>query len=347
MKKIYKLQFQFSLFSLFFITLMPAQTVAVYSFAQTSSSLTPLVGGSVLGNSTNDDDLFGPFAIGFSFNYHNTVYTNFSVNTNGYIVLGAATTGSSTAVLSDAMSNTNGSINNAIAGLSEDLIGQAGSVLSWQVQGSNTNHILVVEWKNYNMYGTDGFGSAVPGTNDALTFQIQLYQTSNKIQVVYGTMNADTLAHYNPEVGLRGNSNTDFNNRKVNASNTWATSVAGTVNNDVCLLNSVKHPLTGQAYTWTRTSVGVENIEAEAISLFDIYPNPASATVKLSVPDLHADHFTISIYNIEGKTVYSEKDTNVIGYFSKQIPTENLAKGIYYIKLDTDKGADVKKLVIQ
>jgi Secretion system C-terminal sorting domain len=343
MKKIYTSVLTFSVITLFSISTSLAQVATLYNFTQTSGSFTGLVGATQLGSTTNDDNTFGPFAIGFTFNYNGANYTQFSVNTNGYIVMGTSV-GSSTAVLSDATSNTGGNINNAIAAVSEDLIAQSNSMLWYQLQGSGVNHTLVVEWKNYNMYNAP---SLAPGTGNALNFQIQLSQTSNKIEIIYGTMAADTLPYYNPEIGLRGNSASDFNNRKIGLSNIWASSSAGTLNTDVCQLSHLLYPTTGQTYRWTRTTVGVENTPAEPISYFDMYPNPSNGTLKISVPVIHFDNCTINIYDMEGKSVYYSKDTNIIGNYSKEISTQGIAKGIYYIKLDTGFGVDVKKLVIQ
>ena len=342
MNKLYKL-FILSFAIIANVAVCKAQVSATYNFTQTSGSFSGLVGATILGNSTNDENIFGPFNIGFNFNFNGTIYTQFSVNTNGFIVLGGATAGTSSYVLSD-VAGGGGTINNAIAGCGMDLIGQNNSVLWYQLQGSSVNQILVVEWKNYNEYNSI---SSAPGVGNALNFQIQLYKTSNKIQVVYGTMAGDSMPYMHPEVGLRGASNADFNNRKVNMSNMWSTSGSGTMNSDVCLLSNVIHPMTGQTYIWTRTSVGVDNIAPEVASFFDFYPNPSTETVKISIPTFHIDNCTITIYDMQGKSVYTSKDTNIVGNYSKVISTQNMAKGIYYIRLDTSVGAEVKKLVVQ
>ena len=343
MEQFYKLKIQIISCLLFISAAVNAQVAATYNFSQTSGSMTGLLGATQMGTTTNDEDSFGPFAIGFNFNFNGTVYTQFSVNTNGYIVFGTAASHSA-AVLSDPAGTGTGSINNTVAALCMDIIAQPGSLLWYQLQGNGTNHVLVIEWKNYNMYNAV---SGLPGSGNSLNFQIQLFETSNKIQTVYGTMVADTMPYGDPQVGLRGTSNSDFNNRKVGLANMWANSVAGTINSDVCRLSHTLFPASGQTYVWTRTSVGIENTPAPAFSLFDIYPNPSQGILKLSVPDIHFDQCTISIYGTDGKVVYTVKDTNIIGNYSKSISTQGFAKGIYFIKLDTGTGADVKKLVIQ
>ena len=345
MKKIYTFILSFSIITFYFTHTLNAQVASSYNFSQTSGSYTGLVGATVLGNPFNDDNTFPQLPIGFNFNYNGAVYTQFSVNTNGYIVLGNSNSnGSSSAVLSDVTNNVGGSINNSIAALSEDLVGQNSSMLWYQTQGNSNNHILVVEWKNYNMYNAL---SSAPGSGNALNFQIQLFETSNKIQVIYGTMVADTMPLFMAEIGLRGNSNSDFNNRKVNANNIWSASIPGTLNTDLCELSNALHPTTGLTYTWTRTSVGVESLQSSVTGFFDVYPNPSKGTIKVSVPLAHIENCTINIYNMEGKSVYTVKDTNISGNYSKVISTIGIAKGVYYIKLETEGGADVKKLVIQ
>ncbi|MBK7030728.1 MAG: hypothetical protein IPH45_16640 [Bacteroidales bacterium] len=100
---------------------------------------------------------------------------------------------------------------------------------------------MVIQWTNYRKKSATG---------DVFNFQIRLNQNGNSIAVVY---NAFTVNGTNstPQVGIRGASSADFNNRTVGASQTWATSIAGTANTSSCFLRSAKFPANGQTYTWT------------------------------------------------------------------------------------------------
>jgi hypothetical protein len=86
--------------------------------------------------------------------------------------------------------------------------------------------------------------------NEGVSFKIRLYETSNKIEFLYGTMNVDNI-NQPLEVGLKGNSITDFNIRKVTTTNTWNSSINGTLVTDACELNPSLSPSLGRSFEWT------------------------------------------------------------------------------------------------
>ena len=68
-----------------------------YTFAQSVGTYAPISGGTVLATS-RDDNNYNANAIPFTFNYNGTDYTQFSVNCNGFLAMGAAVTSSVFAV---------------------------------------------------------------------------------------------------------------------------------------------------------------------------------------------------------------------------------------------------------
>jgi len=212
--------------------------VSTYSFSQSSGTYTPISGGTVLGVPGNDDTSFPNNPIGFTLWYNGAAYTNFSVNSNGFIALGGAVVSSYNALSS-------GSSNNVIAALNSDIQGDATTGdLRFETIGSAPNRTLVVQWSNY-----DDFPSS--SGSDVYNFQIRLSETTNNVDVVYGNTSSLQLAGLF-EVGLRGNTNADFNNRVVsNGIHTWATSIAGIANNNACEMNSTLAPALGQTYSWS------------------------------------------------------------------------------------------------
>ncbi len=223
-----------------FTTCINAQ-VSAYTFSQSAGAYTPISGGTVLGVPTNDDTSFPNNPIGFTFWYNGIAYTSFSVQSNGFIALGTAIASSYTAISS-------GTTNNIIAACSQDIQGLANGDLRYETIGTAPNRTLVVQWTNYQDY----FSNA----GDDWDFQIRLSETSNVIDVVYGTFVKDASVDDFVEVGLRGNSNADFNNREVAAiiPNTWANSNPGAFNFATCELNTTLLPTSGQTYTWTAVS---------------------------------------------------------------------------------------------
>jgi putative cofactor-binding repeat protein len=212
--------------------------VSTYTFSQTSGTYSPISGGTVLGAPTNDDTSFPTNPIGFTFWFNGVAYSTFSVNSNGFIALGGAVNSSYTAI-------STGISNNIIAALNADLQGEPTTGdLRYQTIGSFPNRTLVVQWSNY-----DRFSSTT--NTDVYNFQIRLQETSNTVDVVYGS-NSSTQVAALSQVGLRGNSSADFNNREVvNGVQTWSTSISGASNAASCEMNPTLAPASGQTYTWT------------------------------------------------------------------------------------------------
>jgi uncharacterized repeat protein (TIGR03803 family) len=77
---------------------------------------------------------------------------------------------------------------------------------------------------------------------------------------------------------------------------------------------------------------------------FNIYPNPATNKIIIANNgDLQKETF-ISIYNVQGEQVIS----NTFNYQnSMDMDVSSLANGIYMVKIQTEKGLAVKKLLIQ
>ncbi len=224
-----------ALFAFCFESERASALVSTYSFSQTTGAYTAITGGTVVGDSATNEANFTALPIGFTFYFNGLSRTTFSINANGYVVFG--TTGlSSHTVISTGL----GGSTNVIAGLNYDIRGQLGSEIMYRTIGSAPNRTLVVQWKNFRTNNSTG---------ENLNFQIRLNETSNIINVVYGSC---TLVTSNTaQVGLKGGSNADFNNRSAtNTVNTWATSTAGVLNTDSMQLQSGYKPASGLTYTW-------------------------------------------------------------------------------------------------
>ena len=144
-----------------------------------------------------------------------------------------------------------------------------GKVLTSTI-GTAPNRIFVIEWIGYNDYST-----GVTGSN-YLNFQLRLAETTNTVSTVYGPQyNVNTTVRTN-EIGLRGASNSDFNNRSGGTSSTsvaWNTTTAGTANSSTVSRDNVTFPASGQTFTWTPptcvvpTAVTVSNVTTAAATI--------------------------------------------------------------------------------
>ena len=223
------------LFALFTCWQMDAQ-VNAYGFSQTNGTYNEITGGTVLATGTTDDTSYPAIPIGFTFVYGGTSFSDVSINANGMIALGTTITYSYTP-LSEGFSS-----NNAIAALGDDLQGNASGELSYLLTGSSPNQVLTIQWKDYRAYNAAG---------DIYNFQIKLYETSNNIDVVYGSFTKNATAQTN-QVGLRGASNAIFNNRST--ATDWSATTAGAVNTATCTLTTTVIPASGLTYSWAPPS---------------------------------------------------------------------------------------------
>jgi len=146
----------------------------------------------VLGTGTGvDNNNYTAQSIGFTFNYDGVDYTTLGVNSNGFVWLGttAPATNNYAAISTAAPSGSR-----IIAALSGDLQGLASGELRIETIGTAPNRICVIQWANFRHYNTTG---------DNYNFQIRLYETSNRIEIHYGSFTKDATTR-NYQVGLRG-----------------------------------------------------------------------------------------------------------------------------------------------
>ena len=168
--------------------------VSAYPFAQTSGTYTAISGGTLLGDTGDDEEKYvNPavplggttstgvgFPIGFNFTYNGIVFDRLAINCNGWISLGQSSLSptsvdiSSSSGYNQPLSLTSTAtptlLRNRIGALAMDLQGQTGSSLRIETIGATPNRICVIQWAGFREYLSTG---------DNFNFQIRLKETSN------------------------------------------------------------------------------------------------------------------------------------------------------------------------
>lgn len=273
--------------------------VSAYTFSQSNGTYAEITGGTVMGSGTIDDNNYNARPIGFNFNYNGTVYTQFSANANGFLALGATVASSYTAL-------SGGATNNVVSALNFDLQGTATAALRFELTGTAPNQILVVQWKGFRAYGATG---------DLFDFQIRLHEGTNVVEIVYGNF-VKNATNQTSQVGLRGSSNADFNNRTT--ATDWTATTAGLANNNTVALQTAIIPTSGLTFTWTPPSclnpgslnaINVTGIDADLTwiagsseTVWDLYygPTPLTAPTGATIPTMAG--VTSNTQNIGGLT---------------------------------------------
>ncbi len=268
MKKIYflkKIKIPFLLLLLFisFSFLVKAQ-VNTYGFTQNVGTYTAISGGTSFGTTTTDDQRFVDIAvpaggtattgvgipIGFNFSFNGNVFDRLAINANGWISLGKSAltpsvniaSSSSYTPLASTVVATPTELRSRIAGIGRDIQAQAGAEIRMETIGTSPNQVCVIQWTNYKKFGGGG-------TGDNLNFQIRLNETSNVVEVVYGTIIFNATSN-TADVGLGGTVATNFNNRTT--ATDWNATTGGALNTNRCtMLNTVTVPVSGRTFVWT------------------------------------------------------------------------------------------------
>ncbi|MDD3536372.1 MAG: choice-of-anchor J domain-containing protein, partial [Candidatus Cloacimonetes bacterium] len=236
--------------------------VSDYTFADVAGAYTEISGGTLLlnGPPTPTNPVFNDIAIGFDFVYDGVTYTSVSISENGFLAMGDEVVTNNLP-----LSAANGT-NNVIAAMSRDIMPKDNGVLRYMTSGTAPNRVFTVQWKNFRR-------SPTAAANDILNFQIQLLEGSNVVKFVYGANTPLTVATAaTVQVGLRGESNADFNNRSTTTN--WAESVSGTVNNASCTLNATVFPANGLIFSFSPVQQGAPPSPAQ---------NPLPANTALNV----------------------------------------------------------------
>lgn len=210
--------------------------VSGYTFSQSAGTYTSIGTGTTV-HASGWDDAISTISIPFSFVFNGISYTSCSVNTNGYITFGA-TTSSTTGYTP--ISATTGYAG-AISAMGRDMVSNASTIV-YGTTGTTPNRVFVVQWNNARRYS--GASRAAD-----FNFQIRLSEATNVVSIVYGSCVSSYATAITVQVGLRGATNADRNNRMTTTS--WAATTAGTANTSTCTTSNTVVPPSGRTFTFT------------------------------------------------------------------------------------------------
>ena len=240
--------------------------VSAYSFASSSGTYTPLSTETILWSGTFDDNNSAAITIP-SITVAGTPYTTMFVQANGWITLGGTSISSSYTPISQStsypvvISAFGRDLNNAAAGTPK---------ISYN---TNDGGEIVIQYQDVRRYNISG---------ERLSFQIRLNTSNGDIKFVFGgTITGGTSTSY-PQVGLRGATNTVYNNRTTTTN--WSATIAGTSNTSTCLMSTTVTPSVGLTFSFTPPLPCAGT------------PDPGN-TISSSNPACSGVNFTLSLQN--------------------------------------------------
>ena len=278
-------------FILLLSSLAATAQISGYVFSQSSGTYAPITGGTVHASTTTawDDNVYSG-TIGFGFTFNGASYNTVNINSNGYLTFGTTAPGTT---LYSPISSTTGYAG-AISAFSRDLIANTAnnSEIRSETIGSAPNRTYVVQWTNARRYS----GGAITG--DVLNFQIRLNETTNVIDIVYGT-NTAVSTTLTGQTGIRGATNAAYSNRTTTTN--WSASTAGASNAATMTTSATVMPPSGLTFTWTPPALPPVDL-----SFVGFTGLPASTCPNNSVP------VTTTIRNMGANTLdFSTANTTI------------------------------------
>ena len=219
--------------------------------------------GTAITTTSKDNANSAAQAIGFSFHYNGADFTQFVLNTNGLVRLGAVapssvrmfarTEAAQPATAVNPITSTAAADVNLLLPFNYDLTG--GSTAEYRVvtTGNAPDRVCTVQWKN--VYDKAATLSAQYAT---MSFQLKLYETSNRIEFVYAAATPGTAGSEGTRgafVGIKGSGYTDSQivalSKDVDAD--WSAAEA-TAGNFFFLFERSVTPAAGQTYAFVLPS---------------------------------------------------------------------------------------------
>ena len=113
--------------------------------------------------------------------------------------------------------------------------------------------------------------------------------------------------------------------------------------------------------TYSVTSLGCTGSASQSITVMNcvgvneysisneinIYPNPTNGMFNIHISNAKFEQLIIIVVDIRGREILKVSDKNNVSDYYKQISLENVAKGIYYIKLNIGADLAVQKLIVE
>lgn len=214
-----------------------------YSFVNTSGTYQEVIPDEVItfGVPAWDDEATTDRPIGFPFVFGGEVENNYRISANGF--LNFVSNGSAAIVDRVSVLNAlNAGSTKIISGKNLDLVRGAAGELGVKTLGVAPNRILVVQWKNVQVFNV--------ATTYLFNFQIRIYETTNVAEVIYGNYTIEpTAVARTCQVGIRAG--VVANTMAVTTTGNWNNATTTTVATTTMPISTVASPTTGQKYVFT------------------------------------------------------------------------------------------------
>lgn len=78
-----------------------------------------------------------------------------------------------------------------------------------------------------------------------------------------------------------------------------------------------------------------------------VYPNPSTGIVHVSINGFEGRKLELRVLNVIGSVLYRETLTELNDRYIKVLDLSKFTSGLYYVKLESESGSEMRKLVIR
>jgi hypothetical protein len=78
-----------------------------------------------------------------------------------------------------------------------------------------------------------------------------------------------------------------------------------------------------------------------------VYPNPSTGIVHVAINGFEGRKLELRVLNVIGSVLYRETLTELNDRYIKVLDLSKFTSGLYYVKLESDTGSEMRKLVIR
>ena len=218
-----------------------------YTFSTTSGSYTTLSGGTVFqsGATLSTDGVSGAIALPSAFTFNGIKENTIYISNNGFITFEKPQTTLTTRF--PISTTTTSGYDGVISGLGNDLVASVFGTPEIRY-GNNGSGDFVIQFQDLaiNLYAAT-----------RVTFQIVLKSDRKTVQIVYGPNNTGQVSASGSQVGIRGTSPLDWNNRFLVSGGNWNTTGGGSgsvSSSTMPWTDTTVLPTSGRIFQWVPTS---------------------------------------------------------------------------------------------
>jgi hypothetical protein len=281
--------------------------------------------GTAIATTSTDDANSAATPIGFTFNFNGTAFTQFVLNTNGFIKLGATAPSAANlyyaaeaTIGGDPFTSTNAADVNILAPFNVDLLSGTTGAAEYRVftSGAAGSQVCTIQWKNVKDKTLTNSTQY-----DNFSFQLKLYEGTNNIEFVYGPTVAGTTgadAFRIAASGIKGSGSASGQAvmaNKTSSAGAWSTTVfiSGSYVGSALNYRRSAAPDAGRTFRFAPTVL--LNSDAAVTALYTLgkvsatYGSPVTAQVVVTNTGSTAQTSLPVTLTVSGATTYTNTQT--------------------------------------